>query len=679
MKQLASDVGGTFVDIVLWDSDTNALHVDKLPSTRHSAAGILDAIRTIAGNTETPIEEIERFVHGFTIATNAWLERRGARVLLLVSDGFRDVLEIGTQRRALTYSLRQRRSQPLVPRSMVREVRERIDSFGLVVTALSEAEIDRIVEEARTLKPEAIAIGLLFSYLNPGHEEKLAEALRAALPGVDIYVSSQIDPQIEEYPRVNTTATAAYVGSPVREYLSSLREGLAEIGVANVLLMRSDGGIATPDATLRNPGSMLLSGPAGGVIAAAAMGAEIGVENIVTFDMGGTSADFSLITRGRTSHSHEKVIDNLPVRLPMIDIETISAGGGSIAAVDHAGSLHVGPTSAGSVPGPACYDRGGTLPTLTDASLVLGLIDPDDFAGGNVKLDRAAAERAIQEHVASKLGIDIEAAALGMIAVANAHMRQAIRGLTIERGHDVRTFALTAFGGAGPIFAALMAPELGVAEVLIPPRPGVFAALGLLMSDIRHHAQASFSMPLSRLNPAQVETVLSDLSAQLLAALAQDGIGPEDREVRSFADMRYVGQFHDLTIELSEQRDAATLTRQFHEAHAQIHGHADPSGAIEIVSLRAEGVGLVRKASFGKLNSGGPAPHAQATRSVRFPGQAKRHDCPIFRREQLRPGDRLNGPAIVSQSDCTIVLMPEQLGSIDDWGVLHITERSVRS
>lgn len=678
MKQLASDVGGTFVDIVLWDSDTNALHVDKLPSTRHSAAGILDAIRTIARNTGTPIAEIERFVHGFTIATNAWLERRGARVLLLVSEGFRDVLEIGTQRRALTYSLRQRRSQPLVPRSMVREVRERIDSFGATVTALSDQEIARIVAEARALKPEAIAIGLLFAYLDPRHEEKLATALRAALPGVDIYVSSQIDPQIEEYPRINTTATAAYVGSPVREYLSSLREGLSGIGVRNVLLMRSDGGVATPEATLRNPGSMLLSGPAGGVIAAAAMGAEIGVDNIVTFDMGGTSADFSLITKGQASHAHEKVIDNLPVRFPMIDIQTISAGGGSIATVDHAGSLHVGPTSAGSVPGPACYGRGGSLPTLTDASLILGLIDPDDFAGGNVRLDRAAAAGAIEDHVASRLGLDVEAAALGMIAVANAHMRQAIRGLTIERGYDVRQFALTAFGGAGPIFAALMAPELGMGEVLIPPRPGVFAALGLLMSDIRHHAQASFATPLSRLRPAEAETVLGTLSTQLLLALEQDGITAGNRKIRHFADMRYVGQFHDLTIELPERRDAEALARQFHEAHARIHGHADPAGAIEIVSLRAEGIGLVRKASFGRLDRDRPAPVARATRSVRFPGQPERLDCPVFGREQLRPGDRLSGPAIVSQSDCTIVLMPVQVGAVDDWGVLHITGRSAQ-
>ncbi len=674
MLQLSSDVGGTFVDVVLWDGHSDQIHVAKLPSTRHSASGILAAIDRVCGDTSVSPPDIDRFVHGFTIATNAWLERKGGRVLLVTTKGFRDVLEIGTQRRPLLYSLRQKRPAPLVPRSMVVEVDERIDAFGAIISSLTEAEISRIVRDARAAKPEAIAISLLFGYLNPIHENRLADALRAALPNVDIYTSHLINPQVEEYARTNTTATAAYVGPAVRQYVTSLRDGLAQIGLKSLMLMRSDGGIATVDATLTNPGTVLLSGPAGGVIAAAAMGTAIGVDDIVTFDMGGTSADFSLITGGRAGHSNERSIGGLPVRLPMIDIETISAGGGSIAAVDHAGSLSVGPHSAGAVPGPACYGRGGDKPTLTDATLVLGMIDPNDFAGGSVKLDVQAAHKAIAQHVAVPLGIGVEEAALGMLAVANAHMRQAIRAMTIERGHDIRRFSLAAFGGAGAIFAALMQADLGMAQILIPPRPGVFAALGLLMSDIRHNVQTSFLTPLVELRPEIMQRRLAELEQDLQKKLAADGVEPSKRHITFLADMRYVGQFHDLTLPLPENADAASLTSLFHAAHEQVYGHADPHGEVEIVSLRATGRGEIEKAAFARQAAAkGPLLAPRTHRQVRFPGMATRVEVAVYDRASLAPGHALAGPAIVSQSDCTVLILPDQEGAIDDWGVIHIT------
>lgn len=672
MKQLASDVGGTFVDVVLWDSATNELHVDKVPSTRHSTDGILAAIAKVCGETGTAPADIARFVHGFTIATNAWLERRGGRVLLLTTAGFRDLLEIGTQRRRSLYALRPDRARPLVPRAMAQEVAERIDAFGQVVTPLPEAEIARVVAMARQHAPDSIAINLLFSYINPRHETLLAEALHAALPGVDIYTSAAINPQIEEYARANTTATAAYVGPAVRAYLNELESGLARIGIDSLMLMRSDGGIATPGATLRNPATMLLSGPAGGVIAAAAMGKTIGVADMVTFDMGGTSADFSLITGGRAGTSNERLIDGQPVRLPMIDIETISAGGGSIAAVDHAGALTIGPHSAGAVPGPACYGRGGTLPTLTDAILALGMIDANDFAGGTVRLDPALAEAAIARDAAAPLGLSVAQAALGMIAVANAHMRQAIRALTIERGYDLRNYALAAFGGAGPIFAALMLAELGMAEVLVPPRPGVFAALGLLMSDIRHNAQATLMMPLARLDGAAVQARLSAMADELRAALTHDGVAPEAHEVSFAADMRYVGQFHDLTIPLPASLDPVVLAEAFHAMHARVHGHADPDSEVEIVMLRAAGTGRVEKARFARPPAASAPPSPCCERSVQLPDRPAREACPVYARADLGPGHRIAGPAIVSQSDCTILILPDQTGRVDDWGVMHI-------
>jgi N-methylhydantoinase A len=674
MRQLASDVGGTFVDVVLWDDETGSLHVDKLPSTRHSAAGILSAIHAICQDAGIVPSEVDRFVHGFTIATNAWLERRGGRVMLLTTRGFRDVLEIGTQRRPSTYSLRQTKRAPLVPRSMVFEIDERIDAFGEVVTPLTDGEIARVVAEASACAPDAVAIGLLFSYLNADHEDRLAAALREALPGVEVYTSAQINPQIEEYARICTAATAAYVGPAVREYVASLQTGLSEAGLNSLMLMRSDGGVATPEATLGNPATMLLSGPAGGVVAAAALGQTIGARNIVAFDMGGTSADFSLIADGRLGRSNERRLGEQPVRLPMIDVETISAGGGSIASVDHAGALTVGPRSAGSIPGPACYARGGTRPTLTDATLVLGMIDAADFAGGSLALDVAAARAAIERHVGTPLGLDVEDAALGMIALANAHMRQAIRALTIERGHDIRHFALTAFGGAGAIFASLMQPDLGIAEVLIPPRPGVFAALGLLMSDIRHNTQASFAMPLSRFEGEAISHRLDELGQILDVSLARDGVPEASRAVTYAADMRYVGQFHDLTISLPGRFDADALASLFHRAHERVHGHANPSGAVEIVTLRAEGTGQVSKATFPRLpEAEEPLSAPSGERSIRFPGHAASVASPVHRRDALRPGHVLAGPAVVSQSDSTVLVAPGQTAQVDAWGVIHIT------
>lgn len=674
MIQLASDVGGTFVDVVLWDGRDDTIHVDKLPSTRHSAEGILAAIRKVSADTGVSPKDIERFVHGFTIATNAWLERRGAKVLLITTKGFRDVLEIGTQRRVSTYSLRQKKPAPLVLRSMVIEAEERIDSFGEVVHALGEAEIERLIAAVRAAQPEAIAVSLMFSFLNPEHEEKLARALRRALPEVDVYCSYQVNPQVEEYARTNTTATAAYVGPAVHEYVSSLEDGLEQLGLQSLMLMRSDGGIATPAATLINPATVLLSGPAGGVIAAAEMGTAIGMGDIVTFDMGGTSADFSLITEGRAGLSNEREINHLPVRQPMIDIETISAGGGSIASVDHAGALSVGPHSAGAVPGPACYGRGGTRPTLTDATLVLGMIAADDFAGGNLTLDPVLARDAIMRDVAEPLGIGLEEAALGMIAVANAHMRRAIRAMTIERGHDIRKFSLAAFGGAGPLFAALMQADLNMARVLLPPRPGVFAALGLLMSDIRHNQQMSYLRSLDGLDLADMAVRFSALSSGLHAALDADDVAAEVREVMFLADMRYEGQFHDLTLPLSENMSVADMAEMFHAAHEQIHGHRDPEGAIEIVTLRAIGRGAVEKATFAKLavtTAGAVAP--RAWRDVRFPDSAAPVSCPVYNRADFAPGSIVEGPAILGQSDCTILILPKQSGFTDDWGVLHIT------
>jgi len=674
---LSSDVGGTFVDLVLFDATRGRIFVHKVPSTGESAEGILQGVSQILKAADVSIADVARFVHGTTIATNAWLTHRGGRVLFLVTAGFKDLLEIGTQRRPELYSLTQTRPAALAPRSQAIEVRERLDAFGTVVAPLSQKEVHRVVETIRTAAPQSIAISLLFSYLNDRHEAQLAQAIRDAFPDLPVYVSSEINPEIGEYARTNTTVAAAYVGPVIDHYVASLEEGLARAGFsAPLMLMRSDDGVATTQAARRNPATMLLSGPAGGVIAAASLGDAIGADDLITFDMGGTSADFSLIAAGKPHISTERSLDGQPLRLPMLDIETISAGGGSIASVDHAGALQVGPQSAGANPGPACYGRGGTQPTLTDATLVLGIVSPDDFAGG-LRLSLDLARKAIEDCVARPLNISIEQAALGMISVACAQMRQAIRGLSIERGYDIRRFSLLAFGGAGPIFGALMASDLRVEQLLIPPRPGVFAATGLLLADIKHNLQTPYSALVSKVDEAELRERLRALEGKLNEALEADRILPPRRSFRFSVDLRYVGQFHDITAPIQDPRtigwwSADAVAAHFHELHERVYGHADRRSDVEIVNIRGHGLGEVDKPSFPPIAGCSQKTGPRSFREILLDRRSERLQCPVYSRSDLTPGDRLEGPAVVSQSDTTVLVLPQQRGEVDEYGVIHI-------
>ena len=675
MFQLSADVGGTFVDLVLVDVGNGRVWVDKVAATQTSADGILAGISRICAQAGVRPADIARFVHGFTIATNAWLTRSGAKAVLVVTDGFRDVLEVGSQRRPLLYSLTSPRRDRLVPRSRVVEVRERVASEGDAVLPLSDAEIARVVAEIARHEPESVAISLLFSFMNPAHEARLAAAIRQALPGVPVYLSSEVNPQIQEYPRTNTVAASAYVGPKVQAYVELLLTGLDAIGYRNpLMLMRSDGGVATPEAAKRSPETMLLSGPAGGVIAAAALGKLIDAPDLITFDMGGTSADFALIAGSMPGAATDRTMNGQVLRSPMLAIETTSAGGGSIASVDRGGALRVGPDSAGSRPGPACYGLGGTQPTLTDAAVVLGIIYPDDFAGGTIRLDIDAARAAIERVVARPLQVGIDEAAWGMIAVSCAQMRQAIRALSVERGHDLRNFALLAFGGAGAIFGSIMLDELGADRLIIPPRPGVFAAFGLLLADISHTVQAPFGGDLASVAEDTIRARLHRLTESLEAALERDGVPKPRRTVHHLLDLRYRGQFHDITIPI-DQWDPPRIAEDFHATHDQLYGHADHDSPIEITGLRAQGVGILDKPRFTRLEPDvhPTAPRAHATRRIVLDKSGKQADCPVFLRSTLLAGQRLTGPAVVSQSDTTILLLPGQAARVDDYGNLHIT------
>lgn len=677
---LAADVGGTFTDLVLLNAEGGTVLLDKVSSAATaSGEGVLTGIERLCARADITPDQIELFVHGFTVGTNAFLTRRGARALLLVSEGFRDLLLIGDQMRPLLYDLQVTKPSPVVPRRLTLEVQERLDAFGKPVVSLDAQEIERVAVAVVALAPEAVAICLSFSFLNAQHEEALAEALRAKLPSVPLYLSSRVNPAIEEYPRANTTAIAAYVGPVVGGYVDRLSERLRQDGVvAPLRLMRSDGGIATPRAVQDNPAQMLLSGPAAGVVAGAELAAEMALSDLVTFDMGGTSADFSLIRGGQPQRVPERVVAGQPLRLPALDLETISAGGGSIATVDLAGALRVGPDSAGAEPGPACYGRGGDKATVTDAALLLGLLSADSFLGGEMPLDPAAAEAAVDAEVAQPLGIAVDQAAAGILAVAIANMVQAIRTLTVERGHDIRGFALVAAGGAGPLYACTMARELGMAEVVVPPYPGLYCALGLLQSDLLHTRQRAWRRSLTAIDAAELGAEMAALQDALSADLDADGVESSAQRIEFEGDLRALGQFHQLQIPLAPPGegnwwDASALAAVFHQRHEQVYGHADPSEAVEIVNLRARGIGRMARPKVPQPEpASAPLPPPLGQRQVLLNRATGWQDCPFWQRQSLAPGHRLEGPAIIMQRDSTTVVLAGQSLSVDASGALRI-------
>lgn len=678
MISLSADVGGTFTDVILADSEKNQTYADKVLSTPGSAVAVISGIHRLTQQAGIQPSDIDVFVHGFTIATNAWLTRSGARIVLAVTAGFRDVLEIATQRRPLSYSLTQTRRAPLVPRSRIVEINERVDAFGQIVAALSLEEAQSMADAIAELEPEAVAISMLFSHLNPVNEQRLMQAVRVRLPDVPVYCSSQVNPQIEEYPRTNTTVASAYVGPVVDKYIRELEAALPSIGMkAPVLLMRSDGGVSTIQAARGNPVNMLLSGPAGGVIAGIATSREHNIPNIITFDMGGTSADFSLISNGEALTASERIVNGEALRLSTLDISTISAGGGSIGTVDLGGAIRVGPASAGSVPGPACYGRGGTQPTLSDAALVLGLLDSSAVLAGDLKLDVEMARTALKTAIADKLAISIDEAAYGMVAIANAQMAQAIRKLSVERGYDLREFSLLSFGGAGSIFAPFLMEDLEMQEIVIPARPGVFSASGLLLSDMRHTFQAPFLAQVGEVDQGKFASALEALVKLVLQAFDRDGVRQDKRVIRYYADMRYVGQVHELTIPLADDGNGVMwndlqISELFRQTHERAYGFADASMPCEVVNLRIEGVGLMQKPRIETvapvMEEGKPI----ARRRVYLGPDTGYHEAAVYKREELREGQKLKGPLVINQSDTTIFILPGQTVQVGQHGVLRV-------
>ncbi|XWX02836.1 hydantoinase/oxoprolinase family protein [Aggregatilineales bacterium SYSU G02658] len=643
------DIGGTFTDLITLDAGRLRLH--KLPSTPDNPAkAMLDGLAHLAGG----LERVTQVAHGSTVATNAILERKGARTAFITTEGFRDLLWIGRQNRPDLYALYPQITPPLIARADSFEVSERLDHEGNVLLPLTGQALGRLAAQVVMGAYESIAVCLLYSFRNPTHEKRLREALVAtgAYTPSQIVLSHEVLPEFREYERASTTAMEAYVRPKMSRYIGVLRQKLPPRATLHV--MKSDGGLLSAEAVQQRAAHTALSGPAAGVIGALHLARLAGFERIMTLDIGGTSTDAALCVGDVPLATHQQ-IDGLPLRLRMLDIETIGAGGGSLARVDAGGSLRVGPQSAGAHPGPVAYGRGGTTPTVTDANVVLGRIDPASFLGGRMALDVAAAERALAA-LGAQIGRDAAAMAQGVIDVVNAHISRALRRVSIERGHDPREFTLVAFGGAGPLHACEVAAELGIPLVLVPPHPGVMCALGLLIADLR----VDISQPVMELATTDAIARLRGQQAVLMKqgrlALLQEGVAEAEMRFEVSLDMRYHGQAHELNVPL-----AGAIVRSFHRLHEQAYGYALPERPVEIVTMRLRAVGALPVPTFA------PQPAAPHTPEMPVIDGVRR-----YARAELRPGARLVGPAVITQEDATTYLPVGWEGVVDGYHNLQL-------
>ena len=655
------EVGGTFTDLVAFRGDT--VTITKVPSTPHAPEqGAFNAVL----ESGLAIGEIEDFAHGSTVATNAILERKGERVAFVTTAGFRDLLQLQRQDRRNIYNLRYQNPVSVVPRESCFEVTERMLSDGSVAVALDEDAVRRtLAPQLRAGGYRAIAICLLNAFANPAHEQRVADLLQAELPDVTVTISTDVVNEFREYERANTTALSAYVQPVIAGYLTRFSKWLAEQSfTGHFTVMQSNGGRLPAEAMGRNAISALFSGPAAGVVGAARQAARSSYDNLITFDMGGTSTDVSLIEHGEFRMSTETVIDGLPVRTPVLDIATVGAGGGSLVWIDEGGMLRVGPQSAGATPGPACYGKGGTRPTITDAHIVCGTIRADIMLGNHIRIDRDAARRAFQP-VADALGVTIEAAAESAILLANANIVRAIQLVSTERGRDPRDYAVVPFGGAGPLHAASVAKDLGVETVVVPPNAGVISAYGLLASDYVKFQSRTHKVRLSDEAIAPLAADVAQLRESLASQFAEIGLaGPLQWKLG--VDMRFVGQAFEVTVELDVEQidalDADRLRTLFLDAHERIYFHGVGSNrAIEIISLRL----AARKplAHLPRLVRQNEAAHALPDTPLFFDGAW--HDCRRIAEGALAAGDEVGGPAVIEGMTSTVLIPPGWASRLD--------------
>ncbi len=687
---IASDVGGTFTDTILYDKEEKRVFISKVSTTpENQSIGTIRGISKILNTQGLDARQIEAVNHGMTTGTNTVIQRRGAFSALITNRNFRDVLEIGRQNRPSLYNFFATREKPLVERENRFTIKGRINYRGEILENLDEKEVKRIALEIKRRKIRAVAICLLHSYINPAQEQRVKEIVTPILGDLSICISSEILPEYREYERFSTTVLNAYLMPVMHRYLTTLEEGLRgedpalmmRIGPkVPVMIMESSGGVMTAKIAREKPVYTVLSGPAGGVVASAFIGQLTGFQNLITIDMGGTSTDISLILNGKPILTSEGNIEGIPIRVPIIDINAIGAGGGSIAWIDEGGALKVGPQSAEAVPGPACYDQGGDQPTITDANVIFGRIDPSYFLGGEMMLNPEKSKEVIEEKLCRPLKMDLLTAVRGIIQVANANMVRGIRVVSVERGYDPRDFTLIPYGGAGPLHAVALAKELKIPKVLVPPIPGILSAMGMLISDIRHDFVLTRIIPISKASPDVLEPVFQDLQQKAVDMLRREGVEQKDTTLLKYVDVRYVGQSFEIRVKF--EGDVCTaehiqeLVRNFHVEHEKRYGHKDLNAPVELVNFRVEGIGKRESIFLREIPSGKADPPMESLKSIRkvyFEEKQTFLDTRIFERERLLAENVIEGPAVVEESNATTLIHPGMAGKVDSYGAILIT------
>lgn len=671
------DTGGTFTDIVAFDPVSGKLITRKVSSTpENPAVAVLQGLQNILEQTGTSPKTVDHLVHGTTVVTNAVLQGKWARTALITTAGFRDVLEIGRQNRPELYNFFVQKPEPLISRDLRFEVSERLDYRGKVLRPLDETAVMALAGKLQRTQVDSVAVVLLFSYLNPAHELRVREILTESLQ-LPIVLSCETSPEFREYERTATTALNAALVPIIDHYLQALERQTIELGIEKPWrIMQSNAGLTNTELARKMPVTLLLSGPAGGVEGARFVGAQTGFSNLITLDMGGTSCDVSLIHDGQSKLSGEGQIAGRPLRVPLVDMQTIGAGGGSIAWLDAGGALRVGPQSAGADPGPACYGRGGTAPTITDAQLLLGRLNPSTPLGDIPALDLGKAQVAMQTQIAKPLGMTLERAAAGVLVVADAHMERAIRLISVERGHDPRNFALLAFGGAGPLHAGALARHLDVPTVLVPHSAGVLSAFGLLSADVTHAFVQTAIQKAETLDWKQIHIIFRAFRLEAQRRLRVDGIGSEQMRFTPSLDVRYQGQSFELNVPVLDhtlrEQDFGRIASDFHQIHRRRYGHADPGEPVEIVNLRLTAVGPLEKPAFHKQTPAKRSPAPAHHRAVYFEETGWIKTCPCYVRESLQNSMALRGPAILEGAESTVVIDPDQRLKVDPYGHLII-------
>lgn len=673
------DIGGTFTDVVAMDPDSRALHVTKVPSTPEDPSrAVADGLgQLFAVNTDISPEGIRFFAHGTTVATNALLELRGARAGLLMNRGFRATYELRGGNRPSGSDLIDtfyQKPMTLVPQRLTAEIGGRLVADGSELEPLDDEAVREAARRFRAEGIESIAVCYLFSFMNPAHEQRTAEIIREEYPGCRVSLSSEVLPVIREYARMSTTVLDSYVGPIVERYLRKLADRLREEGLktGQLFIMQSNGGLSRIDTAANHPNETLLSGPAAGVVFGANIGAATGEENIVTFDMGGTSTDISLMPKNRYQETRQGKIGGQDIGTPMIMIRTIGAGGGTIAWIGPDGLLKCGPRSAGASPGPACYGQGGTEPTITDANLLLGYLDPAGFIGGKMHAQTELARDAIKEKVADPLGLTPDEAALGILRVVNVSMEVAVRLSFVDSGLDQRRFALVAFGGAGPLHAARIAANIGIPRVIVPPYPGLSCAAGLLQTDVKHHYIHSRLESLDRFPVQDLNSMLQALEEKAWEEARQEDFAEGDVTLHRALDLRYPYQGYELSVtipggEITEPQ-MKDIRSSFDALHQEVYGTSAPDEVPEVVNVRVMSLGKVPLLEMPALEAGGPSPKPAltGTRRVRFEESNNHVEVPIYQRSKLQCGNEIAGPAIVQQLDSTTLILPGQNAAVDN-------------